>query len=188
MWQTWRDLFEWSKSVDAALALLSLMGGQPGPPGAAGAAGAVGPVGPAGPPGPGGGVPIGTYDCLAGLPATVPGGGGRPSGPTLVRWVAPTNAEAMDDDDGAVDPLGYRLPAIGFVQNKPDATHAIVQYQGELGGFAGLVPGCTYWASSTPGEMTNVVPAVPGDIQQRLGFAKTATVFMAQLDRDIIVL
>jgi len=65
-------------------------------------------------------------------------------------------------------------PAIGFVQSKPSATQAIVQFDGEIGGFAGLNAGDTYYLSETAGGITNVAPS-GGSAVQPLGIARNTT-------------
>lgn len=89
---------------------------------------------------------------------------------------------AADADDATKQPL------IGIVASKPTATTAVMQYHGEVGGFVGLTPGATYYLSKTPGQITAVAPSDPGDIIQRVGFAKTPNVLVLMVDRDYVVL
>lgn len=137
--------------------------------------------------------------ALAGPPGqvdvTIPGGGGGtaavqgtyscPAGVNPLDAVylsAADNVDLADADDASKQPL------IGIVDSKPGATTAIVTYYGEVSGFVGLTPGDTYYLSITPGQITNVAPSNPGEIVQRIGFAKSATVLMVMVDRDWTVL
>lgn len=91
--------------------------------------------------------------------------------------VALANASAI----GTMPVVGIIVSILGLVVQ--------VQKDGAIPGFAGLVPGAVYFQSSTtPGGITTVVPALPGQIVQRLGYAKDATTFVAEIDTNITVL
>lgn len=128
-----------------------------------------------------------------GNPVTGGGGGG---GPTTANYIATVGVVAgdvvclsaadtvakADADDATTQPV------IGIVQTVI-AGIATVQYNGDLPGFVGLVTGATYFLSATPGLFTTVPPAgPPGAIVQRLGFARNATTFVIEVDRDWTVL
>lgn len=115
------------------------------------------------------GTPTGTYT----VPGTVAVG----------DVVASTGSGAADKAD-ADNPAAR--PAIGIVVSKPTATSAVVQYVGEVGGLSGLSAGSAYFLDVTAGAMTTTAPASPA-IFQKIGFAKTATVFVAQFTPDFIV-
>jgi hypothetical protein len=80
------------------------------------------------------------------------------------------------------------LPARGFVTSKPTPTTAIVQYGGEVDGFSDLVPGATYYMSPTPGHISSEPPSLPGNLVQRIGFAKNTTTIVIRMDGDAILL
>jgi len=65
-------------------------------------------------------------------------------------------------------------PAIGFVKSKPTTTQAIVQFDGELGGFSSLVAGTQYYLANTPGGITATAPTVVGEAVQPVGQARTS--------------
>lgn len=88
--------------------------------------------------------------------------------------------DKADADDATKQPL------IGVVVSKPTAFTAVVQYHGEVGGYAGLIPGATYYLSTVPGQITSTPPSASGDIVQRIGFAKTASVLVLMVDRDYV--
>lgn len=123
---------------------------------------------------------------------TIPGGGGGSASAVQGTYTCPAGVAVLDavylSAAGAVDQADAddvsKQPLIGIVASKPGATTAIVTYYGELGGFVGLTPGDTYYLSTTPGQITNVAPGNPGDIVQRIGFAKDATTLMVMVDRD----
>lgn len=80
-------------------------------------------------------------------------------------------------------------PAVGFIQAKPSAVNAVVQYSGAIDGFSGLTPGATYFLGLTPGTITTDVSAYPtGAIVQRVGYAEDLTTLVIQLDRDYTIL
>lgn len=88
-----------------------------------------------------------------------------------------TGAAALAD---ASDPA--KMPAIGFVASKPNATTAVLADEDELGGFVGLTPGAPYYADpATPGGITATQPTTPGQVAQAVGEAKTATVLTIRI-------
>lgn len=71
--------------------------------------------------------------------------------------------------------LVAKTPAIGFVS----ALSGLVQTEGEMDGFSGLVPNTLYYLSPvTPGAITATAPTTLGHVVQALGLAKTATVLI----------
>ena len=127
---------------------------------------------------------------------TIPGGGGGVASAVQGTYTCPAGVAVLDavylSGAGAVDLADAddvsKQPLIGIVDSKPGATTAIVTYYGEVSGFVGLTPGDTYYLSITPGQITNVAPVNPGEIVQRIGFAKSATVLVVMVDRDWTVL
>jgi hypothetical protein len=79
-------------------------------------------------------------------------------------------------------------PVIGIVQSKPTITTAIVLYYGELIGQSGLITTATYYLDLVPGKYTATPPSNPGNIVQKLGFAKDANTLVLFIDRDFVVL
>jgi len=86
-------------------------------------------------------------------------------------------------------------PVIGLVKSVnppyPAAGNAEVQFYGELGGFSGLTAGQTYYLSITGVSGTTITPTpptAPGEIQQRVGFAKSSSVLVVMVDRDFVVM
>jgi hypothetical protein len=134
--------------------------------------------------------------ALAGPPGqvdvTIPGGGGGGTAAvqgtyTCDPGVAVLDAvflSAADTVDKADADDASKQPLIGIVDSKPGVATAIVTYYGEVTGFVGLVPGDTYYLGLLPGTITNVAPSSPGDIVQRIGFAKDATTLILMVDRD----
>jgi len=94
--------------------------------------------------------------------------------------------DAADADDHT------KQPVIGVVVSKPSFTTCWVQYSGELAGFIGLIPGATYYLSTTPGQMCRPVdpgyPSNQGDIVQKVTFARSTTVMVVMIDRDFTIL
>lgn len=109
------------------------------------------------------------YDCPAGVNVL-----------DLVYHTGVANAVDQADANDA-----GKQPVIGAVVSKPTPTTCIVRHYGILGGFVGLTPGATYWLSTTPGgAMLAPPPSDPGDVQQRIGFAKNANEMFLMIDRD----
>jgi hypothetical protein len=74
---------------------------------------------------------------------------------------------------------------MGIVVGKPTAITCVVQYSGEIT-LAGLSAGSEYWLdASLPGVISTSPPAIGGNYIQKVGFAKTATVFVIQI-RDFV--
>jgi hypothetical protein len=119
----------------------------------------------------GGGPSVGLYDCPAGV------------NPLDAVHLSATDTVDQADADGA-----GKQPVIGFVRGKPDATHALVQYDGELGGFVGLSTGI-YYLDVTPGGITQNVGAFPPlAIVQKICFARNATTIVIDVDLDYTIL
>jgi len=83
-------------------------------------------------------------------------------------------------------------PAVGVVVAKPTPTTCILSYEGEVDGFAGLTFGATYFLSTTLGGITTNpgpgMPTLPGEFVQHIGWARSATMLVLQIDRDMTVL
>jgi hypothetical protein len=127
------------------------------------------------------------------------GGGGGGNGDALVDptvYSCPPSVAVNDavyiSGPGQVDQADADVPGtfpcIGFVTAKPNATQAVITFQGKIDGFVGLVPGDTYYVSTTPGQITNLPPTDPGDAVQKVGWARDATNLVAQIDRDYTIL
>jgi len=95
---------------------------------------------------------------------------------------------AADSIDLAQADIVTDRPTIGFVLIKPTPTSAYVLNSGELGGFAGLVPGSSYYLSEAPGQITNVAPTVQGSIVQEVGWARNSTTLVICIERDFVLL
>lgn len=152
------------------------------------------------------GVSIGTFTALnfvgAGVTAApgapgeadivIPGGGGG-TGAVLSSvyscdpgvsvldavYLSAADTVALADSDDAM-----KQPLIGIVESKPTAVTCVVAYYGEVTGFVGLTPGATYFLGTVPGTITTVAPSTPGNIVQRIGFARNATTLVVFTDRD----
>jgi hypothetical protein len=61
--------------------------------------------------------------------------------------------------------------AIGIVSSKPTPTTAYVRYLGRLSGFAGLIPGKTYYVGNSPGTLLLTPVDAPGYVVQKVGVA-----------------
>jgi hypothetical protein len=120
------------------------------------------------------GAPGGTTGSVSGLYAC-------PAGVLVTDAVYLSGAGTVDkaDSDDAL-----KQPLIGVVSAKPTPTTCVVTNYGEAGVFAGLTVGATYYLGTTPGSITTVAPSAPGNIVQRIGFAKTATILVVFTDRD----
>jgi len=114
---------------------------------------------------------VGLYDC----PVTV----------SLRDSVYLVSDDAVDQADAT---SLATMPVIGMVRLKPTATSCVVQYAGELDGFSGLIAGSTYYQDLVSGDITDTPPSSPGEVLQRLGFAKSSGTLVVQVDRDIIVI
>lgn len=82
----------------------------------------------------------------------------------------------------------FTQPVIGVVQSKPQIDQAVVMYYGELTGQSGLITTATYYLDVVPGKFTATPPSNPGNIVQKLGFAKDANTLVLFIDRDFVVL
>ena len=139
--------------------------------------------------------PIVTLLTSPSSPPAMIGGGGNvglyscPSGVAVLDAVYSTGADTVDK---AIATSVATLPAIGFVLSKPTITTAVVQYDGELAGFTGLIPDMTYFLSTTAGQIAKVgdagFPISLTQCVQRLAFAKNTTTLVIETDRDFIVL
>lgn len=100
----------------------------------------------------------------------------------VVYLTAPDTVAPADNDDPP------KQPVIGFIRQRLDASTVLVQYAGELSGFAGLVSGATYFLGAAPGAITPVAPTVSPSVLQRIGFAKDSSTLVIFVDRDFVVL
>jgi hypothetical protein len=96
-------------------------------------------------------------------------------------------ADAIDKADATTIAT---MPAIGFVASKPTPITATLRYYGELTGFVGLTPGQTYFVDILPGQIVVEAgaPSAPGNVVQKIGFARNSTTMVVQIDRDFVSL
>jgi hypothetical protein len=105
---------------------------------------------------------------------------------SVLDAVALSGADAADQ---ALASAAGPRPAIGVVVSKPGPLQCVVAYLGELGGFAGLVPGSTYYLSDAgAGQLTATAPSASGSLIQTLGVARNATTLVVMIDRDVTLL
>ena len=87
------------------------------------------------------------------------------------------------------------MPSIGFIESKGTPTSCLVTTSGILSGFlvkyaggGGLSPDTTYYADPlNPGLITNVPPVVPGQVFQRIGYAKNTDELLVEIDAHILL-
>jgi hypothetical protein len=96
-------------------------------------------------------------------------------------YVSATNTAALADATSVTT-----APCVGFVTSKPTATSAIVQTNGFLTGFSGLVAGDTYFLA-VGGGITTTPPNTVGNIIQKLGIAISSTVIWVQPVLDFTI-
>jgi hypothetical protein len=115
---------------------------------------------------------IGTYAC----PATV-----------AIGDIVYLSAGATVDKASAVSSV---TAAMGVVLTKPTALSALVLFgEGEASVFAGLTPTAQYYLSLIPGTaIIGVVGLGAGNIVQRIGQAKSATVMIMKIVNDFTIL
>ena len=86
------------------------------------------------------------------------------------------------------------LPAIGFVMNKSDATHAEIATDGNVtvltdDAGAALVSGYIYFVSTTvAGKITRIAPTASGHFIQKVGSALNQTTVLVNLDSDLVMM
>ncbi len=93
-----------------------------------------------------------------------------------------------------VDTTGYieanatdgTKPALGFVKTVDDTEGEIVTF-GPLAGFVGLTPGAVYYLAATDGGITATAPATPGNAQQKVGRAMSATTLFVRISDEVVV-
>jgi hypothetical protein len=150
-----------------------------GPPGPTGAAGAAGPQGPTGSPGSGSGTIISSTSYTADNTM------GPVDGYSLVSIIMGSSPPTIQLADANASST---RPAIGAVQSISGGV-AYLQSEGELPGFSGLIVGHQYYLSdSVPGTFTINAPTAVGSIVQKIGFAKTSTIFDLEIDADFTLL
>jgi hypothetical protein len=126
-------------------------------------------------------------------------GGGGGSGSTLTSSIAyscPATVALQDlvyfTGSNAVDKANASAiataPGIGFVTQKPTTTTCFVAYAGEVTGFSGLVAGQIYFLDTTAGLITTTAPSASNQVLQRVGVAASATMLIASIDANIILL
>ena len=108
-----------------------------------------------------------------------------PSGVLLYDVVRSTGLNTADRADASDN---SKVPCIGIVVQKPDATTAVVQYVGEVKGLSSLVPGTVYFLSEIAGQITAIAPTADGSVVQRIGIAKDSTTLMLTIDPTYVVL
>lgn len=87
------------------------------------------------------------------------------------------------------------MPARGVVSaiDYPAAGQALVVQQGEVPTFAGLTPGATYVASTTPGEILPegsgdpAFPSASGEVIQTVGVALNATTLIVDAEPEMVL-
>jgi len=80
------------------------------------------------------------------------------------------------------------FPAIGFIASMPSTSQAILQYDGEINGFTGLIAGETYFLGPTPGGVTSTPTLSPGFIVQQVGIAKDSATMIIKIDINYTLL
>jgi len=80
-----------------------------------------------------------------------------------------------------------KMPAIGIIVSKPDATSCWVCHHGVVTGLSGLTAGSRYYVSETAGAITTTPPTAGGSVVQIIGVAKSTTelIVMPCLDYSI---
>jgi hypothetical protein len=79
--------------------------------------------------------------------------------------------------------------AIGVCMQVLNPALVLVLFNGELGGFAGLVPDAIYYLDpAVAGGVTNVAPSTPGQIVQKIGRAKDAATLVVEVTAEFMQL
>lgn len=79
------------------------------------------------------------------------------------------------------------MPVIGVIINKPTPTTCIIARSGEVTLAGPLAVGQEYYASSTtPGQLTILIPVLSGQIAQYVGYAKNTTTLVVQLGTPLV--
>jgi len=111
----------------------------------------------------------------------------------LYNTIAGTNIRdtvylSGSDEVQAGDATGIAtMPIVGFVVSKPTATTCRVRSEGELGGFAGLVPLDFLYADTIPGALNSVNPSAADTVIQKVARAKNATTILIMIDHTTVV-
>lgn len=80
------------------------------------------------------------------------------------------------------------MPAMGFVVALPGGGKCLVRKSGVLGGFVGIVPGTTYWASpSVAGGIIAPAPNGTARIIQEVCSGLKSDTILIEIDRDYTV-
>lgn len=80
---------------------------------------------------------------------------------------------------------GSAAQLAGFVSSVAGGV-ATVQYVGELGGFAGLIPEQEYFVGSVAGSISPVPPP-SNNIRRKVGIAKDPTTLVIRIDGDYLI-
>lgn len=77
------------------------------------------------------------------------------------------------------------MPVIGIIIAKPTSTTCVIARSGEAA-VAGLTVGQEYYASTTPGQLTVVVPTAAGQVAQYVGYARNITTLVVQPREPVV--
>lgn len=114
----------------------------------------------------------GVYDC----PGTV----------NLLDFVYISAADTVDKANAT---SVAKAPCIGVVIEKPTGTTARVMFgAAQVDGFAGLNPGNLYYLTIVDGTISDVSPAAPGNVVQKVGRAINPTTLLVQMTQEFVVL
>ena len=80
-----------------------------------------------------------------------------------------------------------KSPVIGFVVSKAAPNLCVVRRDAELSGFS-LVGGQNYYLDTVAGQISIANPVLPGQVFQRVGYAKDGSILAIEVDQDIIIL
>lgn len=121
-----------------------------------------------------------------------------PAGPITITGeygcnisVAVLDAVYIDSPDhvAIADATSSAKVPIGFVLSKSSPTTCEVIYMGELAGFVGLVPNTTYFLSTVPGAIIpQPGPTATGEVVQVMGWSRSTTVLVVEVDPDYTLL
>jgi len=118
---------------------------------------------------------------------------GGSSAPSTGQFSCPAGVQVQDavsiNASGSVDRADATSSnrVVGFVISKPNATSCVVQFSGEVGGFAGaLVPNNRYYLSLVSGQITpNLVTLVGGSWAHLVGVSKDTDTLVTRFETPI---
>jgi hypothetical protein len=118
---------------------------------------------------------------------------GGSAAPSTGQYTCPASVQVQDavkiSIPGEVDQADASSSdrVIGFVISKPTSLSCIVQFSGEVGGFAGaLVPGVRYYLSTISGQVTpNLGLLSPGDWSHTIGISKDINTLVTRFETPI---